>query len=46
MPILMNNNQLKRLNLNKSEALTFYPPKGLFKIDNVRLMLHYGVRLE
>lgn len=27
MPILMNNNQLKRLNLNKTDALTFYPPK-------------------
>ena len=28
MPILMNNNQLKLLNLNKTDALTFYPPKG------------------
>lgn len=39
MPILMNNNQLKRLNLNKSEALTFYPPKGLFKIVYQALIL-------
>ena len=48
MPILMNNNQLKLLNLNKSDALTFYPPKGLFKIvyqalilPNLPAPLHY-----
>jgi len=39
MPILMNNNQLKQLNLNKSDALTFYPPKGLFKIVYQALIL-------
>src|SRR5574343_469634 len=39
MPILMNNNQFKRLNLNKSEALTLYPQKGLFKIVYQALIL-------
>ncbi|UUM27736.1 hypothetical protein NQU59_00845 [Acinetobacter colistiniresistens] len=39
MPILMNNNQLKQLNLNKSDALTFHPPKGLFKIVYQALIL-------
>ncbi|MCH7311484.1 DUF6670 family protein [Acinetobacter sp. ANC 4805] len=36
---LMSNNQLKQLNLNKSDALTFYPPKGLFKIVYQALIL-------
>lgn len=39
MPILMSNNQFKQLNLNKSDALTFYPPKGLFKIVYQALIL-------
>lgn len=39
MPLLMNNSQLKQLNLNKSDALTFYPPKGLFKIVYQGLIL-------
>lgn len=36
---LMSNNQLKQLNLNKSDALTFYPPKGLFRIVYQALIL-------
>lgn len=39
MPMLMSNNQLKQLNLNKSDALTFYPPKGIFKIVYQALIL-------
>ncbi|MCU4379098.1 DUF6670 family protein [Acinetobacter haemolyticus] len=39
MPILISNNQLKQLNLNKSDALIFYPPKGLFKIVYQALIL-------
>lgn len=39
MPILMSNNQLKQLNLNKADALTFHPPKGLFKIVYQALIL-------
>lgn len=36
---LITNNQLKQLNLNKSDALTFHPPKGLFKIVYQALIL-------
>ena len=39
MAKLINNNQLKLLNLNKSDALTFHPPKGLFKIVYQALIL-------
>ncbi|MFK4049997.1 DUF6670 family protein [Acinetobacter venetianus] len=39
MPMLMSTNQLKQLNLDKSDALTFYPPKGLFKIVYQALIL-------
>lgn len=39
MPFLINRHQLKQLNLTKTDALNFYPPKGLFKIVYQALIL-------